>query len=101
MEEHKEVPPSSIEGSEDNNNSDSWLTFKNQHEGISSKVQIKKSFYNEAKSNTKKLRSNKKNPTKSGSYYTKKKSGLSSPIYPEKQEDHIYQTAIPNTVNFL
>ena len=97
MEEQKQAPPSSIEGSQADE--DHWLSFKNQHEGISSKFQIKKSFYNEAKSNAKKIRSNKKNPTKSHTYYSKIKSGLSSPLHSEKQQDHIYQTAIPNTVD--
>lgn len=70
-----------------------WLTFKSKHEDITSKVEMRRDFYEETKANAKKLRSNKKNPTKKASYYS-----ASSPLHPSKSEDHIYQTAIPNTV---
>ena len=70
-----------------------WLTFKSKHEDITSKVEMRRDFYEETKANAKKLRSNKKNPTKQSTYYT-----ASSPLHPGKSEDHIYQTAIPNTV---
>lgn len=76
-----------------NTNLPEWLTFQSKHGDLTSKVEMKRSFYNETKANVKKMRSNKKNPTKQASYYT-----ASSPLHPSKSEDHIYQTAVPNTV---
>jgi len=77
-----------------------WLYFKNTIDDINSSLTIKQRFYQETKSNAKKIRFNKKNPTKSSKYYTESLQSAASPMHPGKAEDHIYQTAIPNTITY-
>lgn len=100
MEEEQKVPPQHPPVNH-TGHANPWLFFKNQYEDIVSKVNLRKTFYEESKKNAKKVRSNKKNPTKNSSYYSTENAGNASPIYPSKKEDHIYQTAIPNTVIFI
>ena len=93
-EEHKIQPPGLPSGQEASDKSDEWLCFKNQYEDLTSKVHLKKQFYEKTKLTAKKIRSNKKNPTKaSNSQFS-----ADSPMLPKISEDSIYQTAIPNTV---
>lgn len=102
MEEEQKVPlPSAPQLTSTNSQSNPWLSFKNTIDEVTSSIHIKQRFYQETKSNAKKIRSNKKNPTKSSKYYMESLQGASSPLHPTKAEDHIYQTAIPNTVELF
>jgi len=100
MEEEQKIPlPSPPQLTSTDSQSNPWLSFKNTIDDVTSSIHIRQRFYQETKSNAKKMRSNKKNPTKSSKYYMESLQGASSPLHPTKAEDHIYQTAIPNTVD--
>ena len=75
-----------------------WLAFQNKFDAYSNKAYISKEFYAEHKSCSKKLRCNKKNPTKTQSYCQEKKRPDKSGCNAQKPSDNIYETAIPNTV---
>ncbi len=78
-----------------------WVSVKNDWNNIRSKFYIKKEFHQEHKTNFKKIRFNKRNPTKTLDYYQQ------YPLYKDanvfldfnKVHDRIYQNSIPNTVN--
>jgi len=80
-----------------------WVSVKNDWNNIRSKFYIKKEFHHEHKTNFKKIRFNKRNPTKTMDYYQQ------YPLYKDanvfldfnKVHDRIYQNSIPNTVNPL
>ena len=90
MDEEEKIAPQQLE--EVSDKPDEWLSFKTNFEELTSKVHVRKDFYEKTKLNSKKMRCNKKNPTKSHS-----NSG-ESPMLHTISEDKIYQTAIPNTV---
>ena len=77
-----------------------WVSVKNEVNDIKSRYYIKKEYLHEHKTNSKKLRFNKRNPTKNSDYY------YDNPLYKDanclldsvKTYDRIYQNAIPNTV---
>jgi len=101
MEEEQKIPlPSPPQLTSTDSQSNPWLSFKNTIDDVTSSIHIRQRFYQETKSNAKKMRSNKKNPTKSSKYYMESLQGASSPLHPTKAEDHIYQTAIPNTITY-
>ncbi len=76
----------------------SWLCFENEFEEIPSTFKVKKSFYEEMKAYHKKIRINKKVPTKATMPLQKSTDPFDSPIQSPSNEDCVYQTAIPNTV---
>jgi len=79
-----------------------WVSVKNDWNNIRSKFYIKKEFHHEHKTNFKKIRFNKRNPTKTLDYYQQ------YPLYKDanvfldfnKVHDRIYQNSIPNTITY-
>ena len=82
--------------------SDEWLSYQNKNNGVDSKFYVNKDFHQEHKENLRKLRFNKRNPTKGPTYYENiSVSGENpAPLSFSSPCDHIYQSSLPNTVRF-
>lgn len=81
-----------------------WISYRNSYNDIDSKCSIRSNFFDENRSNTRKLHFNKKNPTKSSRYYqdVQKQTFKTGVILDSgSTNDHIFQTSLPNAVDIF
>lgn len=84
-------------------NTDDWLSFKSQHDDISSKFYLSKDFYEEQKGSLKHFRFNRRNCSRVPRYCDQDLAsmGPETSFDHEKLHDQVYQSSIPNTVIYL
>ena len=84
-------------------NTDDWLSFKSQHDDISSKFYLSKEFYEEQKGSLKHFRFNRRNCSRVPRYCDQDLAsvGPDTSFDHQKLHDQVYQCSVPNTVTLF